>query len=179
MFRYNSIVKKLKKFGFVDENNKLTDKGIFSTNIFVDEMTFGEIFSTGMYKEMTDYQILLVLGVLVFEPRERTEFKKIFLTPELAKLKTILRQNPVTSREKKFENLDEVTALLFPLMKGQSFFDLMKNTSLLEGDLIRFFGQVLDRIGQIKKAASDSELELKIDNVKSYVMNALEGIYFV
>ncbi|MBU1111628.1 MAG: hypothetical protein KJ896_02515, partial [Nanoarchaeota archaeon] len=179
LFRYNSIVKKLKKFGFVDENNKLTDKGIFSTNIFVDEMTFGEIFSTGMYKEMTDYQILLILGVLVFEPRERTEFKKIFPTPELAKLKTILRQNPVTGREKKFENLDEVTALLFPLMKGQSFFDLMKNTSLLEGDLIRFFGQVLDRIGQIKKAASDSELELRIDNVKGYVMSALEGIYFV
>jgi len=179
LFRYNSIVKKLKKFSFVDENNKLTDKGIFSTNIFVDEMTFGEIFSTGMYKEMTDYQILLVLGVLVFEPRERTEFKKIFPTPELAKLKTILRQNPVTSREKKFENLDEVTALLFPLMKGQNFFDLMKNTSLLEGDLIRFFGQVLDRVGQIKKAASDSELELRIDNVKGYVMNALEGIYFV
>jgi len=179
LFRYNSVVKKLKKFDFVDENNKLTDKGIFSTNIFVDEMIFGEIFSTGMYKEFNDYQLLLIIGALVFEKRERTEFRKTFPTPELAKLKTVLRQNPATGREKKFENLDDVTALIFPLMKGESFFDVMKNTNLLEGDLIRFFGQVLDRIGQIKKAASDSELELKIDNVKSYVMNALEGIYFV
>ena len=72
-----------------------------------------------------------------------------------------------------------VTALIFPIYKGESFFDLLKTTNLLEGDLIRFFGQVLDRIGQIRKASLDSNLNKRMDDMQGFVMNSLEGIYLV
>lgn len=179
LYRYNSIVRKLKKYGFLDEEGKLTEKGKFSTRIFVDEIVIGEIFATEFYKQLNDYQLLLLLGTLVYEARERTQFKKLFPNKDLAGLKTILRENPATLREKKFENMDEVTALIFPVYKGKSFFDLLDNTSLLEGDLIRFFGQILDRIGQIRKASMDSELNLKMDHARDFVMNMMENIYLV
>ncbi|MBT3450553.1 DEAD/DEAH box helicase [archaeon] len=179
IYRYNKLFKKLKKYGFIGDDDKLTEKGLFSTRIFVDEITLGEMFSGDFYKDLSDYQILLVLAALVYEGRERTEFKKIFRNKELSYLRTKLKENPRTSREKKFESLDKVTALIYPLFKDQTFFDLMKNTNLLEGDLIRFFGQVLDRIGQIRKASSDSQLPMRMDSCEAVIMKSLEEIYGV
>ncbi len=176
--RYNSIYRKLEKLRYI-EKSQLTSKGLFSSRVYADEISMGEIFATDFVKSMDEYQILLVLGALVYEPRESYQFKKLFRNEQLKQLKDLLRSHETLGREKKFLQLDVVTTLVNPIYYGQTFFDVLKLTNLLEGDLIRFYGQVLDRIGQIKKASSDAELLRKTENCRGIVEKAMEGIYGV
>ncbi len=176
--RYYSIVQRLKKFGYV-EGNQLTWKGKFSSRIYADEITIGEIFATEIAAQLDEYQILLVLASLVYEPRERTVFRQEFESEQLRKLKAVLHRSDYLHRERKFLQLDKITALIHPIYHGKDFFHLLELTSLLEGDLIRFMAQILDRIGQIRKASDDEDLRHKLENCKSVIEKALEGIYLV
>lgn len=176
--RYNSIVRKLKKYGYV-EGNQITGKGYFSSKVFADEIALGEIFATNLADSLDEYQILLVLAALVYEPRQMNKFKQLFRNEQLHKLKGILRKNEYLAHEKKFLKLDIVTVFINPIYHGKSFFDVLLLTNLLEGDIIRIYAQVLDRIGQIKKASTNYKVLNKIENCKGIVKKALEGIYLV
>jgi len=176
--RYNSIVKKLNKYEFV-KDKKLTTKGYFSSNVFADEITLGEVFATDLIKSLDEYQILLVLAALVYEPRETYKIKQKFKNEQLKKLKSILKKDEYLAKEKKFLNLDDVTTFVNPVYNGKTFFDVLELTNLLEGDLIRIYAQILDRIGQIKKASPSYELRTKLENCKGILEKALEGIYLV
>ena len=178
MARYESIVRKLQKFGFI-EQGKLTEKGVFSSKIFADEITLGEVFATDIVQSMDEYQILLLIACMVYEPREGSTFKKKFPSEQLRKLKNILLKNDHLQREKKFLLLETITTFIYPIYNGQNFFELLTLTSLLEGDLIRFYSQMLDRIGQIKKATTDRALQDKMINCQGIVEKGLEGIYLV
>ncbi len=178
MARYDSIVRRLNKYGYV-LNGKLTDKGRFSSKIFADELSIGEIFATDLAEMLDEYQILLVLACLVYEPREMNEFKNEYSNESLARLKRIIFKHEYLGREKKFQHLSEMTTLIYPAYHGQSFFDVLQETNLLEGDLIRFFSQILDRIGQIRKASTNFKLLKKMDNCQGIVQKTLEGIYLV
>lgn len=176
--RYFSIVKKLTKFDYI-KNGQLTEKGHFSSKVFADEITLGEIFATGFADQLDEYQILLILACLVYEPRINHQFKQEFKDEKLKGLRTLLNADEYLSREEKFENLATMTALIYPLIKGQSFFEVIKLTNLLEGDLIRLYAQITDRIGQIRKATTEHKLLNKIENCKGMVDQVLEGIYLV
>ena len=176
--RYYSILRKLKKFGYI-QNYQLTEKGDFSARIFADEITLGEIFATNLQQQLNEYQTLLIIGALVYEPRATHKFEPGFNTEDLKNLKSKLRRNEYLAREKKFENLDLITALIYPLYQGKGFFDLLELSNLLEGDLIRLFAQINDRIGQIKKATANRQLLNKMGNCQGIIDRALEGIYLV
>jgi len=176
--RYSSILRKLKKFNYV-QNGKLTSKGIFSSKVFADEISMGEIFATDMTDRLDEYQILLLLAALVYEPRISHQFRQFYRNEQLKNLKKTLYQNQYLSKEKKFENLHLITTFIKPIYEGQTFFDVMKLTNLLEGDLIRIYAQIIDRLGQIRKASTDYRLLNKIENCKGIIDKALEGIYLV
>ena len=176
--RYDSIVRKLQKFGYV-KDGKLTEKGFFSSKVFADEITLGEIFATDFSTKLDEYQILLILACLVYEPRELNKFRRPMPNDALGKLKSLLYKNELLSREKKFLSLDIMTVMVHPVYEGKTFFDVMQFTNLLEGDLIRFYAQIVDRLGQIRKASSDHILLRKIENCKGIIEKALEGIYLV
>jgi superfamily II RNA helicase len=179
LFRYNRIRKRLKKYGFLDENGKLTAKGKFGTRIFANELIISEVFSGEEFEQLSEYQILLLLAALVYEPRERTIIKKTFPSKELQALKKFLNGNEVTRKNKKFESLNDITAFVWPIYNGKTFFDVLELTSLLEGDMIRFYGQILDRIGQIRKAGVNSKIIMVMDNCQGVILNGMEGIYLV
>lgn len=176
--RYESIIRKLRKYHYI-ENGALTAKGHFSSKVFADEITMGEIFATDTADALDEYQILLTLGAIVYEPKEMNKFKQLFRDESLKKLKMILLRNEYLATEKKFIQLDTVTTLLNPIFHGQTFFDVLKLTNLLEGDLIRIYAQIMDRIGQIKKASTNSRLLNKVENCQGIVEKALEGIYLI
>ena len=107
------------------------------------------------------------------------KFKQKFRDESLKKLKSILRNNEFLAREKKFLQLDIVTVFIHPIYNGKTFFDVLDFMNLLEGDLIRLYSQILDRIGQVLKATTDYKLKNKMINCQSIVTRALEGIYLV
>jgi len=176
--RYNSIVRKLKKLGFL-ENEQLTPKGYFSSKVFADEITMGEVFATDFANQLDEYQILLVIASIVYEPREMNTFKQRFRNEQLKNLKRFLHADEYLSREKKFLQLDDMTTIINPIYYGKSFFEVLLLTNLLEGDLIRILAQVLDRLGQIRKATTNSRLLSKVENCEGIIKKALEGIYLI
>ena len=175
---YNNIVRLLNKYGYLEEG-KLTQKGQFSAKIYADEIAMGEVFATEIFEQLDEYQILLVLGALVYEPRENDEFKKTYYNEQIHNLKATLHKNFYLSREKKFLELKTVTAFVHPIYHGQDFFAVLNATNLLEGDLIRLYLQIIDRVGQIKKASIKSGLRYKLENCEGIIKKALEGIYLV
>lgn len=173
--RYQNIVRKLRKYDFVREQ-QLTEKGFFAARVFADEITLGEIFATELQEQLDEYQILLILASLVYEPRKANEFKGQRMDEPVKKLQGLLYRHELLAKERKFLSLRDMTALIHPLYEGKSFFDLLKLTNLLEGDLIRFYGQILDRIGQMKKASTNYLFLRKLGNCQKVVQQTLEGI---
>src|SRR3989338_5121192 len=149
--------KKLEKKGYI-HNSRLTEKGIFSSKIYSDEILTGEIFATRFYTQLDEFQMMMVVACMCYESRERTEFYKRYPSKSADKLKRLVWMDEFLKREKKFREIDNLTALIHPLYYGGDLFKILENTNLLEGDLIRFFGQINDRLGQIKTATDDERL---------------------
>lgn len=169
-----NTTKKLVKLGYV-KDGKLTSKGEFSSKIYADEILTGEIFATNFYKGLTEYQFLLIIASLSYEPRERTEFFKKYPSSSLNELKKKIR-NSEEVKNKRFNHLDSLTALIHPLFQGENVFEIMKNTNFLEGDVIRFFRQMLDRFSQIREAAEVEDLRQIVRNCQDIINDSLSLI---
>ena len=173
---FNNIKKKLLKLNYVKQNNSLTDKGDFSSKIYADEIDYGEIFSTDFYKDLNEYQVLMIIAALCYESRERTKFFEKYLTDDLRKLKKLLRNNEYLYKEKRFKSFNKLTALIHPVYHGKTIFDVLDNTNLLEGDVIRFFRQIMDRLGQIKKATKDDALRRMLNTCQDVISDSMKDI---
>ncbi len=166
---------KLEKMGYV-RGWGLTEKGEFSSRIYTKELLIGEIFATELYKNLDDYQLMLVLAAVVYEPRERTEFIKTFDKRPAREIKRLFARNEYVAKERCFRHMEELTALIFPCYQGKSIFDIIENTNLLEGDVIRFFRQILDIIGQIRSATFDEDLKAKLEKTQKTIIESLREI---
>ncbi|MEA2036727.1 MAG: DEAD/DEAH box helicase [Nanoarchaeota archaeon] len=172
---FKNIKKKLYKLGYLTEN-KLTEKGEFSSRIYADEIIIGEIFATDFYKDLNEFQMMMLIAALCYEPREKTTFDKKFPSQFLEDLKRKINSSVCIRREKRFQYLDSLTALIHPCYHGRDIFDIMKNTSFVEGDMIRFFRQMMDRFSQIKKATSDLRLGQMMGSCQNLIINSLSDI---
>lgn len=172
---FDNIKRKLERRGYIEEG-KLTEKGEFASKIYADEILIGEMFATWFYRGLNEYQIFLLLACLAYEPRERIQFYKKFDSKFLKDLKKEIRDNDYLHGNNKFRSMKKLTALIDPCYHGKSIFEIMKNTNMLEGDVIRFFRQVLDRIGQIKNATHDNLLRGILNSIQMLILNSLEEI---
>jgi len=172
---FDNIKSKLSMLGYM-ENGRLTWKGEFSSKIYADEILTGEIFSTGFHEKLNEYHILMLIASLCYESRERTEFHKTYHSHFLSELKNEIKKIDYLRKEKKFRHLDSLTAMIHPIYEGKDIFEAIKNTNLLEGDVIRFFRQILDRIGQIMNATDDDKLKHVLVNCKELISNSMKDI---
>ncbi|MBI2657489.1 DEAD/DEAH box helicase [Candidatus Woesearchaeota archaeon] len=160
--------KKLEKMEYV-QGNSLTEKGVFASKIYSDEILIGEIFATGFYTKLNEYQMLMAVACLCYEAREKTEFFKKYHSKLADELKRMIWGNDYLRHEKRFREIDELTSLMHPLYHGQSLLKIIENTNLLEGDVIRFFRQIADKLGQIKSATEDRSLRDMLSNCQKIV----------
>jgi len=165
-----NYVKRLEKLGYVD-HSKLTQKGDFLSHIYADELVIGEIFATEVCEKLDSYQILLVLAAICFEGK-RVEWRKTYHSPALNSLRKILDGTPL-AKDKRFYELHNLTALVHPCYNGANIFELLDNSSLLEGDIVRFFRQIMDRMNQIRMATGDRDLIHKIEFAKDKIVACL------
>jgi len=175
---FNHLKKRLENLGYL-ENDTLTEKGRFASNIYTEEIILGEIFGTGFYKTLTEYQMLLIFACICYEGRERTQFFERFPSKEMQAVRKSLSQHPELMKDVRFKEMIKITALVHPCYSGSSIFDIMRNTNLQEGDLVRFFRQIIDRITQVKMATGDNDLKAKMENCQKKVLDCLKDIDFV
>ena len=173
--KFAALSLKLGKLGYI-KDGKLTEKGLFSSRIYSEEVLTGEIFSTSFYLDLNEYQIMLLIACICYEPREKTEFYKIYNSEFLNALRKKIRSDFFISRDKKFDYIEQLTALIHPCYHNETIFDIVKNTNLLEGDLIRFFRQMLDRINQVKQATNDMRLQQMLKSCQEIILNCLRDI---
>ncbi|MFH1849071.1 MAG: DEAD/DEAH box helicase [archaeon] len=172
---FNTMRRKLVHQGFIDDRG-LTEKGRFASRIFSDEIITAEIFGTGFWIGLNEYQILLLLACIVYEPREREKFKKMQPTSFSRELRRALMRHPVLSRERRFNLMDKLASMVDPVYHGSSMFDILPSTNLLEGDLIRFFRQMIDRIGQIRKSTQNHDLVEILKNCNDVIVSSMKDI---
>ncbi|MCX6710256.1 MAG: DEAD/DEAH box helicase [Candidatus Woesearchaeota archaeon] len=175
---FENIKSKLERLGYID-GNELTEKGEFSSRIYADEILFGEIFATDFYKSLNEYQILIVLACICNEASEKTEFENEVKSKDVAALRRILIDKGFMKKDRRFNYFNEMTSLIYPAYKGESIFEVIKNTTMLEGDVMRFFRQILDRIGQIRNAANDRNLITVMDDCQNIIQNCIKDVDIV
>ncbi|MBT7902587.1 DEAD/DEAH box helicase [Candidatus Woesearchaeota archaeon] len=200
--RYNSIVKKLMNMGYVEIAHNLSDDemiqlegskksklklakptmrltklGKFASYIFANEIEISQIFEAEFPITFTPYTAILIIAALLFEEKRDTKFYKTFRTKELVKIESAFYNHPFFKKEKWHKNLENLTALIYPCFLGKRFVELLQYSNLPEGDIIRIFMQVLDRLEQIERASENSELKNVIYDSKSLIKNCLDGIH--
>lgn len=154
----------LTKMGFI-EGDALTHKGGFACHIYSQEILTSEIFATPMKDKLSDFEIFWLLASIAYEPRRADTFKK---APNRAALNELLKKTFHNKEAKKKidpEKLLRLYAFCKAWWDGTTFLEMLPLSNLLEGDIIRLFRQVLDRLGQIKRATQEERLRERINTI--------------
>ncbi|MFW6025402.1 MAG: DEAD/DEAH box helicase [Candidatus Woesearchaeota archaeon] len=174
--QFNNIKKKLIKKSFIDKNDNLTHKGEFASKIYSDVIITSEMFATNFVKHINDYQIILLLASLSYEPRDKDKFYKTYKSNYLSDLYSMISNNRFLWKSKRFKSLKQMTALVHPIYSDEDIFRAIKNTNIMEGNVIRIYRQILDRINQIENPDLDHETHEKLDIAREKILNFLEEI---
>ena len=172
---FENAKKKLEKLDYITDNS-LTWKGRFASRIYSDEILTSELFGTDFWKGLNEYQALLLFAALSYEPREKTKFYDIYKSKFEKKLFSKIKSHNYLSEEDRFKNLNKMTAVVHPIYHGENIFAVIQNTNLLEGDIIRLFRQMMDRISQVRGATEDEELRFLLKNCSRVIDDSMEEI---
>lgn len=147
---FKNMMRKLRRLGYITKNNILTARGRFASKIYADELLLTELLFSGAFSNLRETDINVLLGSIVYESRRQDRFDK---NPKFRPLKLETKNRIIVKRirPKIMEKLD---GIIRSWSNGCEFPHLMKKCNLQEGDLIRLFRQIIDRLQQIKKAES-------------------------
>ncbi|MBI4739148.1 DEAD/DEAH box helicase, partial [Candidatus Woesearchaeota archaeon] len=161
-----AFVKKEKlliKLGFLTNDKKLTLKGEFASHIYSNEVLVTELFYEGVWKQLDDFELVLLVCSIMYEEKKSDMFKQQPKKANTERLMSFISRNPYASK-----NMDKVVVKKLAFICRRwvdacQFSELLEHTNLLEGDLIRIFRQAIDLFGQIRKASTDYELAARCD----------------
>ncbi len=163
MGSFNNYLRRLKKFGYADDNNKLTDKGDFARFIYSEELLITEIFYSEMMNELKPKHMLAVLASIVYEPKRNDKFSKVKMKKEYDQIVSILQNNDFVDKKIDRMALRKLMPIIYSWAEGAEFSEIMEMTNLHEGDIIRLIRQIVDFIRQIIRASRDNR---KIDKLQ-------------
>ena len=169
MGSYKNYLKRLKKYDYVDEENNLTDKGIFARYIYSNELLITEIFYTNLFGRLGLHEIAIILAAVVYEPRRSDWFSKIKMKQEYNSIISKIEDNQFVNQKIDRQNMRKIMPLVVRWMDGAEFTELMQITNLAEGDIIRLFRQVVDMLRQIIRATRDEESVRKLSDVMNSI----------
>jgi superfamily II RNA helicase len=174
--RFTKVMKQLEGLKYI-ENGKLTKLGRFASKIFSEELEISQLFCTKTV-EWDEYLILLIIVSIVYEGKRDAKFGKLFDLRKANELTRALQRNEILRRGKWMMNINNMNALVYPLFNQKKFIELLDNTNLPEGDLIRLLMRVIDKLEQIDRAIEEDEVLLnQVRNCKHIIKSCLEGIH--
>jgi len=166
MASWNKRVKRLKKLGYISNNDVLTEKGWFARHIYSNEIVVTEVFGTRLYDKLSDEERIITAIAIMYEPRRGNKFYKANLTKKYAlSLIRKLSGNPLLHKEflkRTNQSLSDhtiinLTQIVLSWLYEGDFNYLLTLSNLLEGDIIRLFRQGIDLLRQIKKATQNKD----------------------
>ncbi|MCB9359449.1 DEAD/DEAH box helicase [Candidatus Woesearchaeota archaeon] len=162
--RFNNLVKRLKKFKYINEDDTLTDKGKFATQIYSNELLVTELFSGSIHKQLTENEMCVLIASIVYEFRRSDSFYFDKKNKKYQWLAGKVIQNRIIEKELNVKAIRDLWKVINAWANGCEFEELSEYSEYQEGDYIRLFRQMVDCMNQIRKATQDRELEEKIVN---------------
>jgi len=156
---------------------ELTDKGLFATRIYTEELIVTDLFCSPLTKKFTVEEILLLIGRICFEEKKNTKMdvkRKNISNSLLNKLSNnkdlymYFKKNPLFLLE----------TFLTAWFEGCEFIDLMRHTNMPEGDIVRFIRQIIDLLQQIQHATTDQDFRQKILTIKDMIDRDVVSVRF-
>ncbi|MBW3017560.1 hypothetical protein KY325_00165, partial [Candidatus Woesearchaeota archaeon] len=158
MASFNNLKRKLLKNGYIDRRTmRLTSKGRFASRLYADELLLAELLFNGTFNKLSETDINVLLGAIVYEERRADKFYTKMRSPRVK----VDMGNQLIRKRLKEKNLTLVDDLVRSWSDGCEFKQLLQKSNLAEGDIIRFFRQIIDRLGQIMKAERNLTEKLK------------------
>ncbi|MBW2964228.1 DEAD/DEAH box helicase [Candidatus Woesearchaeota archaeon] len=175
--RFTKLLNTLIKLKYI-ENGQLTELGQFASKIFSDEIEISQLFKGEVDLKLDEYSILMLVSALVYEGRREVKFLKKYNSKRIVELRRMLAEHPVLRNGKWPNNMENMSAFMDPCYHGKKFIEILQNTNMPEGDLIRLFMRILDKLEQIDKALEDwDEKTPMVRNCKQLIRSSLEGIH--
>lgn len=176
--RFTKLVKTLRNLQYL-QGEKVTELGAFASKIFISEIEVTEIFARKK-RNFDEYDVLLLVGALVYEGKRGVRFYRTYDPRRISKLLSILDSNPLLRKLNLEAQLEKMSALIEPCIQGKKFIEILKNTNMPEGDLIRIFMRITDLLDQIDRAIiEDEKLRSIVRNSKQLIRDSLEGLHLV
>ena len=146
----------LEALGYL-EHDELTAAGTFASQIHGHELLLTELFMEGLFHAYPPPELNAVMVAVGYEPRKnelrikhRLDFgpiQRIYL--HLLKMERHMLGYTTVQFH------DHVAALAYRWSKGESFNDLLEDTSVDEGDLVFAFRRGIDLLRQVRNAAAE------------------------
>ncbi|MBR9676074.1 DEAD/DEAH box helicase [Candidatus Woesearchaeota archaeon] len=157
MSSYKHKYKTLEKMGYL-RNDELTSKGLFAKHIYSEELILTEIFTSDLYKKLSDNQLLILLGAIAYEEKKFDKFKFGDKKDYFAIIDELSKHSYLDKALNKMK-IARMNKIVSVWANGCDFEELLDYTSYVEGDIIRLFRQIIDRLHQVIRAGkNDYEL---------------------
>jgi len=167
----------LRRLGFITAADVIEMKGRVACEISSgDELLLTEMIFNGLFNPLSPEQCAALLSCFVFGEKSESQIKlKEDLAGPLRTMQEMARRIATVSKESKLpmDEQDYVSSFKTELMdvvlnwcKGAKFSDIVKQTDVFEGSLIRTFRRLQELIRQMTQAAraiGNAELEEKFN----------------
>jgi superfamily II RNA helicase len=162
MATYKNQLKRLKKLNYVDENNNILEKGNFMSYIYSNEILTTELVYSNILDDLTSEEINVVIASIAYEQKQSDYFSFKGAENDYKRILNLISKNKFVEEGINKLSLKRMINIVKSWSSGCEFIELMDNSNMLEGDYIRLFRQIIDRIQQIIKAGVSHELEEKL-----------------
>ncbi len=173
---FNNKRRLLQRMEYITHDGELTDKGLFARFIHSNELLISEMFTTNLYKQLSDTELLQVIAGMVYEQRQNDHFSFHGIGHRYKLLLKKLQENPFVIKKLNKLSLKRMMALVGAWSEGANFEDLLHFTNLSEGDIIRLFRRIIDMINQIKRASCDYELRDRLETCQQKIDRGLVAV---
>ena len=140
------------------KEGKLLPRGEFASQIYAQELLITELYFSGLFHELDIDQFNAVIVGVDYEPR-KGEYAPKQLPFDIKPIKTIIRnliyRFGVDERDASFH--PSLSNFAFRWSQGCTFTDLIKDTTVQEGDIVQAFRRGIDMLRQMKAACAGQD----------------------
>lgn len=152
------------------DDQKLLPRGRIASQIFGYELQFTEMYFEGLFEELDEEGLNVLVSCIVFESRRGAPWRRI---KEKRLQSAIDRADKLITHLRKLEQLRGLPNLVVPLDTGLcdvllawcrgADFEELRSGNLDDGDLVRNFRLVVDFLRQLKRAIVEPMFRDKVD----------------
>ncbi len=168
--------KRLMKMGYISKSGEITDKGLFASRIYYQELLISELFATGFYKNFSDLELLQIIAAIIYEPKANDHFSFKGIHKKYKLITQKLSENQYVFAHLNKLSLKRMMAIVETWSMGGSFSLVLDLTNYQEGDVVRLFRRIIDMIQQIMHASLDDELRDQLSECRQIIDHGLVSV---